>query len=419
MKAKITKRVVDSLEPGARTAFIWDVEIRGFGLKVTPAGRRVYLLQYRHDERLRRYTIGAHGSPWTPDAARNEARRLLGMVVAGRDPMGEKSERRQAVSVGELCELYLSEGCDTAKPSTLEKNRSLIRRHIVPLLGRRKLKSLDRADIEAFLRDVAAGKTACDVKTGFRGRARVRGGPAAANRALALLSAMLTFAVHRGVRADNPALGVRKFKIDRLDRFLSAVELSQLGEALTRAESDGLNPFAIGAIRFLTLSGCRKSEALRLHWSDVDWDNQCLRLPDSKTGAKIVSLGAPALALLNGLPRVDGNSHVFVGEKPGHHLVGLQKIWERLRVRAGLEGLRLHDLRHSYASVGAAGGDSLLIIGRLLGHATHASTQRYSHLSDDPVRSAADRISSTIAKAMSAADQGEVIPLQTQMRTEK
>ncbi len=160
----------------------------------------------------------------------------------------------------------------------------------------------------------------------------------------------------------------------------------------------------------LVFTGCRTAEILTLRWDHVDWEHGCLRLPDSKTGAKTVALGAPTVELLHGLPRVDDNPYVFPGTKERAHLVGLQKIWHRLRNRAELPDVRLHDLRHSFASVGAASGDSLLIIGKLLGHKNAASTQRYAHLGDDPLRSAANRISQQIAAAMGQ-HEAEVVEL--------
>jgi integrase len=158
-------------------------------------------------------------------------------------------------------------------------------------------------------------------------------------------------------------------------------------------------------------TGCRKSEILTLRWVDIDWKHGYLRLADSKTGAKTVALGAPAVELLHGLPRIDGNPYVFPGTKERARLVGLHKIWHQIRTRAELPDVRLHDLRHSFASVGAASGDSLLIIGKLLGHKNAASTQRYAHLGDDPLRSAADRISGQIAAAMSGQQVAEVVEL--------
>ena len=231
MKTKLTKRTVDAASPGKRDTFLWDTETAGFGLKVTPAGNRVYVLQYRIGNRLRRYTIGKHGSPWAPEEARKEATRLRGQIAAGVDPAEQKAAARETLTVVELCDLYVSEGCATKKPSTLLRDRSRIERHIKPLLGKRSVKSLTRADVERFMRDVAAGKTATNVKTGFRGRAVVTGGKGAARESVVLLSSIFSFAVIRRLRADNPAWGVKKYKGRTLERFLSPAELASRGTA--------------------------------------------------------------------------------------------------------------------------------------------------------------------------------------------
>ena len=413
MKAKITKRTVDAAKPGKRDNFIWDTDVKGFGLKVTPAGNKVYILQYRINGRLRRYTIGKHGSPWTPDDARTEAGRLRGMIADKIDPADIRAADKAVMSVAELCDLYLAEGVATKKASTLAMDRSRIDRHIKPLLGRLRVDTVNRTDISRFMQDVAAGKTARDEKIGFRGRSIVKGGKGVATRTVGLLGGVFTFAVDRGLRPDNPVRGVKRFPDGKSDRFLSAAELARLGETLSAAEKEGVNLHAIAAIRLLLLTGCRKQEILSLKWSFVDWERACLRLPDSKTGAKVIPLGAPALELLSALPRLEGNPHVLPGTTGDGHFVGLQKIWDALRAKAGLLDVRLHDLRHSFAAVGAVAGDSLLVIGKLLGQRDQKATQRYAHLSDTPVQSAADRISGNIAAAMNGGNGGEVVELPT------
>lgn len=403
MNRKITKRTVDEAKPSQKDQFIWDSELKGFGLKVTPKGRKVYIVQYRPPNgRTRRYTLGKHGSPWTPVNARTEATRLFGLIAAGEDPAEAKQTAREDVSVAELCDLYVQQGGRTKKVSTRNTERMLIARHIKPLVGKRFLLSLRRADIDKMMKDIADGKTASDQKTRLRGRSIVRGGKSAANRTLGLLSPMLEFAVEQGLRADNPARGVKKYKEGRPARFLSNEEIARLGDALRTKEAQGANPYAIAAIRLLLLTGCRKSEILFLKWAEVDFPNAMLRLPDSKTGAKVVHLGAPALSLLCGLPRQHGNPFVIVGERNGSHLVNLQKVWERIRIAADLDDVRIHDLRHSFASVAARSGESLLVIGKVLGHATTAATSRYAHLSDDPVRSVSSRTSNRITELLAA-----------------
>lgn len=412
---RISKRTVDAVKPADRDTYLWDRDLAGFGLKVTPAGGKVYLIQYRlggRRGRVRRVTIGRHG-PLTPDQARQGARRLLGEVAAGHDPAEAKSVARRDLTVAELCNLYLEEGCATKKPGTILNDRSRIERHIKPLLGRRTVRAVTTADVDRVLRDVAAGKTARDEWTGPRGRAIVTGGEGVANRTIETLGAVLTFGAKRGLRADNPVKGVKKFNTRRHERFLSPKELAHLGDALTAAEQEGINQVAIVAIRLLALTGARKSEILTLRWQHVEMERQLLRLPDSKTGSKVVPLGAPALELLASLPRIEGNDYVLPGTN-GKHFVGLQKVWRYIRERAGIENFRLHDLRHSFASVAVAGGDSLYLVGKVLGHRQSRTTEVYAHLADHPLRAVADRTSGQIAAAMSNShDPAEVVELPT------
>ena len=408
---RINKRTVDALRPGERDVVVWDSGLPGFGARCRAHGGKYYILKYRAAGRQRWYTIGRHGAPWTPETARREAKRLLGEVSAGLDPAEAKAEARRDLTIAALCDLYLAEGCATKKPSTIASDLGRIRRHIKPLLGRKHVRALTRADVERFMLDVAAGKTADDIKTGFRGRAIVTGGKGTAAKSVSLLGAIFTFAVNRGLRSDNPAHGVKTFKPRRFERFLSSAELARLGDALSNAEREGENPFAMAALRLLAMTGCRKTEILTLRWEHVDLARACLRLPDSKTGSKVIPLGAPAVELLASLPRLEENPYVLPGNKPGGHFVGLPKVWRRTRVRARLPDVRLHDLRHSFASVGAAGGDSLFVIGRLLGHSSSATTERYSHLSDDPLKMAADRISNQIHAAMKGEAGADVVPL--------
>lgn len=401
MLTKITKRVVDAASPKERDSFVWDSEAKGFGLKVTPKGRKVYVVQYRMlGQSTKRYTIGKHGSPWTPDGARTEALRILGMVANEQDPSAEKKAKKLDITVSELCDLYVSEGARTKKASTLAVDRSRIERHVKPLLGKNRVKALRKSDIEKFMRDVADGKTSLDEKTGFRGRSIVTGGQGAANRTLGMLGSIFQYAVDENLRVDNPVRGVKKYKEGRPARFLALEEITRLGAAIKAAEENGVNPYALYAIRLLLLTGCRKNEILSLKWSEVDIEGGFLRLSDSKTGAKPVHLASPAKALLADIPRIANNPYVIVGDKDGMHLIGLQKIWSEIRASANLEDVRLHDLRHSFASVGAASGLSLPMIGALLGHSQPSTTARYAHLAADPIQSAAEGISERMSIAL-------------------
>lgn len=456
---KLTKRYVEAIKPGASDIVEWDTETRGFGVRVKPSGVRSYMVQYRNQQgQSRRLTLGQHG-PITCEGARKLAVQTLGAVAKGEDPVEDrKNARTRGMTVAELCDLYLAEGCGGKKASTLDTDRGRIQRHIKPLLGKKLVKDLVRADLERFQRDVTTGKTATDEKTGFRGRAIVTGGKGTATRTMGLLGGILRFAVDRGILDEHPGAGIKRAKDGKSERFLSPSELARLGDTLATAEAEGTNRYAIAAIRMLLLTGARKGEVLGLRWEWVDFDWSCLRLPDSKTGAKVVPVGAPVLELLAGLPRVEGNPYVFPGEVPGASFIGLPKAWERIRARAtlamwrsaegtaagrlvaelegklgraatfdevvteaktskvelpvGLMDVRLHDLRHSFASVAAASGDGLLIIGKMLGHSDVKTTARYAHLTDSPVKAAADRTAGRIAAALVPAARGaEIVEL--------
>jgi integrase len=408
MASKITKRLVETAAPDAvNDAFRWDSELRGFGLKVTPAGVKVYVLQYHvgtgRNARRRRLVIGRHGSPWTPETARMEAKRFAGEIAKGLDPLERREQERNTITVAELCDLYLAEGVSHKKATTLRSDRARIEHHIKPLLGKRRLDQVMRADVERVLTDVKAGKTAVEPDEEKRQVGSVpRGGAGAAAQCVTLLGTLFAFAVRRGLRPDNPAHGVEKPPVRKMQRFLSEQEITRLAAALDAEESASGNPFPVGAIKLLLFTGCRRSEIMGLRWQHVDFERgrEGLRLPDSKTGEKTVHLNAPALAVLNKLPRIGGNPFVIAGTRDGAAFGGLDKVWSRVRKAAGLDGVRLHDLRHSFASVAAAGGASLPIIGAMLGHKHAATTSIYAHLSADPVRAANEAVGKRIVAAM-------------------
>jgi integrase len=393
---------VEAARPAASDFFVWDSLVMGFGLRVRTTGNKSYVLQYRHEGRTRRYAIGTHGSPWTAETARTEALRLLGSVVSDIDVQREKVEKRNELTVAELCDLYLEFGLATRKASSVVAARSDFENHVKPVLGNRKAASITRADVEHLLVDVASGFTARTARTRKkRGLSRVRGGKGAANSVVRTFSAALGFGVGRGVRPDNPAVGVRRFPERKITRFLSPAELAQLGEALAAAEAIGVeSPYAIAAIRLLALTGCRRNEIVTLKRTQIDYTHKCLRLDDSKTGAKVVHVGAAVIGVLRAIPEIVGNPYLLPGRNGEGCLVGLQSSWERIRTAARIEDVRLHDLRHSFASVGAASGDSLLIIGALLGHSSAKTTERYAHLANHPIKGAADRISDKIASLL-------------------
>jgi integrase len=393
---KLTKRSIDAAKPDPeRERFWWDDELRGFGLRVKPSGVKSYVIQYRTPSSVsRRMTIGQHGV-FTPDEARRQARVQLGRVAKGEDPAAEKSSARGAVSFADFAERYFAEHAETKKkPSSVRMDRINLRRHLLPLLGRKRLDSIVRSDV-------------------LRLHHAMRETPGAANRCLALLSKMMNLAERWGERPDgsNPCRHVEKYREKRRNRFLSSSDLAKLGAACQQCEESGDVPQSfITLVRLLVFTGARLSEIQRARWEWVDLNSGMLRLPDSKTGAKTVMLPAPALDVLSRIPRIDGNPYLITGE-PGCYLVNVWKQWAKFRQLAGLDDIRLHDLRHSFASIGAAGGMSLNIIGALLGHTQAQTTSRYAHLAADPLKAAADRIAASIAASMNNGIEAEVVPL--------
>ena len=420
MRAKISKRTVDSLQPAERDQFVWDTELPGFGVKVTPKGSRIYLLQYGQGRRVHRITIGRHGVDMTSEQARTNAQRLRGLVAAGEMPTHAGAKRSEDVTIAELGQRYLDEYATAhKKPSGIAQDRRNLENHLVPLIGKLRVGAVERADVARVMRDVAAGKTAKDEKTKRQGRRIVRGGEIVANRVQALLSKMFALAEDWKLRSEgrNPCRGVRRYAERKVERFLSSDELARLGAALmsetkrvaqqqratetsSKRGPDGTKAASIAALRLLLLTGCRVGEVLSLRWQHVDLERRLLLLPDSKTGAKAVFLSKAAVDLIGSLKWDPMPEYLFTGDRPGKPIVSLRKTWKRVCKAAKIDDIRLHDLRHSYASVGAAGGLSLPVIGALLGHSQPSTTARYAHLAASPLHDAADAIGDKIIAAL-------------------
>ena len=383
---KLTKRIADATKPATdREIFRWDSELRGFGLRVKPTGVKSYIIQYRTPAGTsRRLTIGQHGV-LTSEEARKEAKIQLGRVAKGDDPAADKAAARNGISFAAFAERYLSDHAATKKkPSSVRMDQINLKKHILPALGRKRLDSVSRADV-------------------VRLHHSMRATPGAANRCLALLSKMMNLAERWGERPDGSNLcrHVEKYRENKRDRFLSTEELAQLGAACQRCDQDGtMGRSFLALVRLLIFTGARLSEIQKARWEWVDIKSGVLRLPDSKTGAKIIILPAPALEVLARVTRISGNPYIITGED-NRYMVSVWKPWAILCERAGLKDVRLHDLRHSFASIGAAGGMSLTIIGSLLGHKQTQTTSRYAHLAADPLKAAANRIAIDIAASMS------------------
>ena len=410
---RLTKRTIDASNPTEANLFIWDSELAGFGLKVTPAGRKIFILQYRipgfgRRAAPKRITLGDYGA-LTPDEARRLAKRELGRVAQGFDPSAERGSKKHDPTVKELGEAYLEEVGIRRKPTTAAEYGRLWNKHVLLTLGPKSVKEVGTADVRRLHRSLHAT-------------------PYLANRLVAMLGGFFSFAEHEGARDphSNPAHGIEFYPEHARERFLTAAEFKRLGKALLQAETKGLppapehrrkpgrkdkrkhrpknahevipaNPFAVAAIRLLALTGCRESEILSLRWDAVDLEKGYLRLADSKTGRSVRPLGQSAAAVIAALPRMAFSPYVLPGQKPGDHIKEIKRLWHSVRHAAGLDQLRIHDLRHSFASVPASSGESLLVVKSLLGHKRASTTERYAHLADDPVKRAADRASADIA----------------------
>jgi len=408
MATKLDKTIKRELELEGK---LYTVTMSPEGVKITPKGARIYVVKYRFAGAQRWLTLGRHGEI-TAEQARTKAIRLRGAIAEGEDPARLRDERAAAPTVDELADRYLEEYARPHKrPRSTEEDQRNLKLHVRPALGSLKAAAVTRQDV-------------------LKLHHQMRGTPGAANRVASLLSKMFGLAEEWGIRpeASNPCRRIKRFEERSFDRFLSGDELQRLGHALDAAGADE-HPSAIAIIRLLALTGCRLGEIMSLEWSFVDFERSCLRLPASKTGAKVVRLGAPALDLLADLPRFaspDSSSpspFVFPAARGANtspdrtrrigagHFVGIERIWQRVRARAGLADVRLHDLRHTYASWSVMGGATLHMTGALLGHRQAGTTMRYAHLAEDPVQAAAERVAGTIAGALGNGSVADVVDL--------
>ena len=400
MKRKINKTTVDALRPGD---LIWDTDIKGFGVRCQQS-KKVYLIKSRVNGRQRWFKLGVHGQPITAEQARTSAKRILGEIADGRDPHQLREGRRHRVTMAEFAERYMAEyALPKKRPSSAKTDRSNIDNHVVPLLGEKYVSDISQADIEAFLRDVAVGKSAkrgAKKTDGYKGGAVVAGGKGVSNRCRSLLSKMFNLAEKWGERPQhsNPVKHASKFEEQPSERYLTSEEMSRLGEALTREEkSDPDAVYWVAAVRLLMVTGARLDEILTLKWEMVDWERSVAFLPESKTGKKPLHLVPAAIEILRAIPRVQDTPYVIVGRVQGAHLVNVRKRWNRVRREIGLSQVRLHDLRHTFASVAVSNGYSLPVIGKLLGHKSLRTTERYAHLANSVVAEAGQDIANKIA----------------------
>lgn len=407
---RLNKRTVDQAQPGPSRYILWDSDISGFGLRVETSGKKTYLVRYRpkglgRAAPKRFMTVGRHGH-LTPDQARAQAQIILGAVAAGEDPAAKVAAAKAAMIIKDAVDLFLKEHVNPKrKERTAEEYASALRRHVIPEIGNRPAEKVTRTDL-------------------LKLHNKMKDSPIQANRTLSVVSSLYTFLSKRGVVPEgyNPVRGIDKYPEQGRERYLTSEELGRLGAALLEAESLGLpwqvdeskpkakhlaspenrrtklEPAAVAALRLLLFTGARLREILNLRWQEVDLERGLAFLPDSKTGRKTLVLSNAALEVLKNLPK--SSIYVIEGAKKDQPRADLKKPWAAIQLRAGLEGVRLHDLRHTFASIGAGASLGLPIVGKLLGHTQPRTTARYAHLDADPLRRAADLIAGQLSGAL-------------------
>lgn len=413
---KLTKRIVDAhtCPPSQARAVLFDSEVPGFLVEALRTGKKVYRFQWKRHGQQGRETIGEHG-PFTVEKARGKALQLRAALSSGINPAERRQiaakERARAMTVAELIEKWLAEGAaaaPTKRASSWEADARKLRLHIVPLLGAKQVRTLSRQDIEKAQQDIKDGKTKRDLKTKSRGRSIVRGGEGIARSAIMSLSACYSWAINHDLADANPVMKIKKSQPRKMERFLSEVEAARLLDTISVLEAAGALADGYGdIIRLLLLTGARKSEIQALEWREVNLDHGVIALPRerSKTGERVIILSPPALEILQqrksfseARSKLTGNPPHWVFPSPytDRPYEGMQRAWQRVRAQANLQDVRLHDLRHSFASFAASKGASLIQIGKALGHSQSQTTERYAHLTSDPIRRLAADVAMSI-----------------------
>lgn len=408
MRIRLSKTLIDSIEAGDKEQIIWDLDAPGLGLRVRPSGHMSFIYQYRQgagrNSPTRKLTIEA-ANKITPDDARKLARKYAAQVANGEDPAMAKAQRREAPTIAELFQDWLDEMAEKGKhkPRTTEMYGTMLRNQILPAFGSKKSLDLTRKDIATWHRSYTHMKVT-------------------ANRVVTRLAAMFNWATVEGrIPSHNPAVAITLYPEKGRERYLTADEYMRLAQTIDEAEKVGLrwdpkaegktkhapkeqnryvkvSPYVIAAIRLFLLTGARLREILNLRWSDYDAERGTLTIPDGKTGKQTIVLSSAAMEVIESLDK--SGTYIIAGRYPGTPRRDIKRPWERIREHAGLEGLRIHDLRHSFASVGVGVGLGLPIVGKLLGHKKPSTTAKYAHLDTEPQRRVADVIGDRITAAM-------------------
>jgi integrase len=393
---RLTKRLVEGAAPGPVVRFLWDAEVAGFGVRISPSGVRAYVVQYRFEGASRRLTIGRHGAPWTVQTARACARARLVEIARGTDPGPRAKRCAPPLTLEALCARYLAEAGPDLAASTLALDRGVLRNHVVPRLGPQLAAAVCAEDIERLTISVARGKTGAP------------GGPRAAEATTGFLSRVFVFGMRRGLCEDNPVFGTPRFRRTTRQHFLNRGDYERLGAALDLAEATGaLNRSAVAAIRLILLSGLRPGEALALTACDVDFDAARLRIRGPGGRRRIAWLSPAAAEVLGVLPVRSEAAPLFpapCGAPLG--VKTLEQVWNRLRAAVGADGVRLTDLRYSFGAVAAGLGFSLKVVGRVMGDLDPSTPARYAEFATPEVKQAGERISAEIARLIGEAPVG-------------
>jgi integrase len=409
---KLTKRIVEALERDPdRDVFMWDTEVRGFGMRVKPSGTKTFIIQYRNVERrTRRFVIGQYGV-LTVEVARDLAKKKLASVIDGSDPSQERRAAREGMTVAEVCDWYLEEAeagrllgrnRRPIKASSVSGDRSRIEQHIKPLIGTRVVAHLKLADLQA---DIAAGRSARERRAGRGGQ--TSGGAGVAGRAISTLRSLLNHARRLGIIEQSPANGVRVIASNKLKRRLSAGEVRHLGKIMKQMEREGEHPTGLAAIRVMLLTGFRRMEVLAMRKEWIEPADNCVAFPDTKSGAQMRAAGDAAIIELMSQRQRSMSPYVFPADWGDGHFIGVVRVLDRVCAHAGLENVTPHVLRHTFASIAASLGFSELTISGLLGHGPRGVTQRYVHL-DAALVIAADQVAAEIARLL---DGGELLSM--------